>query len=90
MWTGRVARLGVFQQVTNGANVGAYVPVAEAEVLSSGYLQFGDYAHPDAIHDAQSVAFTVRSVVSYLGQQDEGESSILSQESAHSVYPYLP
>jgi hypothetical protein len=32
---GRVARLGVFQQVMNGVSAGVYVPVAEAEVLSS-------------------------------------------------------
>jgi hypothetical protein len=74
---GRVARLGVFQQVTNGVNVGAYMPAAEAEVLSSEYPQFGDYAHADAIPDTHPVAFIVRSVVWYLGQLDEGESSIL-------------
>jgi len=87
---GRVARPGVFQQEANGVSLGAYVPVAEAEVLSSEYPQFGDYAHLDAIPDAHSVAFTVQSVAWYLGKLDEGESSILSQESAHSVYPYHP
>jgi len=86
---GRVARLGAIQQVTNGVNVGVYVPVAEAEVLSSEYPQFGDYAHPDAMPDANPVAFTVRSVVWCLGQLDEEESSILSLELAHVVYPYL-
>jgi hypothetical protein len=66
---GRVARLGV--------NVGAYMPVAEAEVLSSDYPQFGDYAHLDAMLDAHPVSFTVRSVLWYSGQLDEGESTIL-------------
>jgi hypothetical protein len=75
--------------VANGVSVGAYMPVAEAEVLSSEYPQFGDYTHPEAIPGAHPVAFTVRSVVWYLGQLDEGESNILSQELAHSVYPYL-
>jgi hypothetical protein len=70
-------------------SVGAYVPVAEAEVLSSEYPQFGDYVHSDAMPDVHPVAFTVRSVVWYLGRLGEGESSILSQELAHSVYPYL-
>jgi hypothetical protein len=51
--------------------------IHEAEVLSSEYPQFGDYAHADAIPDTHPVAFIVRSVVWYLGQLDEGESSIL-------------
>jgi hypothetical protein len=60
--------------VTNGVNVGAYVPVAEAEVLSSEYPQFGDYAHADAIPDSHPVAFIVRSVVWHLGHWNETAS----------------
>jgi hypothetical protein len=49
--TGRVARLGVFQQGASGVDAGAYVTVAEGEVLFSDYPQFGDYAHPNSMPD---------------------------------------
>lgn len=87
--TGRVARLGVFQQVASGVDAGAYVTVAEGEVLSSDYPQFGDYAHPDSMPDAYPVAFTVQSMVWYLRQLGEGESGIISQDSVDSVHPCL-
>jgi hypothetical protein len=39
--------------------------------------------------DARLVALTVQAMGRYLGQLDEGGSSILSQDLAYSVYPYL-